>query len=62
MAGVYNILVLNFRETDPIKFPVIFHCNNVDEDTASANVKLGELNYEENTFTTLRCDNEVIKV
>lgn len=45
--------------TDPIKFPVTFHCNNVDEDTASANVKLGELNYEEDASMTLRCDNEI---
>jgi len=58
----YNITFFNFRGTDPIKFPVTFHCNNVDEDTASANVKLGELNYEEDASMTLRCDNEVIKV
>ncbi|KAL5238473.1 hypothetical protein ACI65C_005883 [Semiaphis heraclei] len=45
--------------TEPNKFPITFHCNNVDQDSASANVNLGELNYVERKSTSLRCTNEV---
>lgn len=45
--------------TDPGKIQITFQCNNVDEESASANVDLGELNYEENINTKLLCDNEI---
>lgn len=53
---------LIFRLTEPGKIQITFQCNNVDEESASANVDLGELNYEENINTKLLCDNEVIKI
>lgn len=58
----YIILFFNFRATEPNKFPITFHCNNVDQDSASANVNLGELNYVERKSTSLRCTNEVTKI
>ncbi|XP_022168931.1 uncharacterized protein LOC111032782 [Myzus persicae] len=45
--------------TEPKKFPITFHCNNVDEDSASANVKLGELNYEEKASISMKFSNEI---
>lgn len=51
--------VFNFRATDPTRISLTFFCNNVDEESASANVELGKLDYDEHTSTKLKCNNGV---
>ncbi|XP_025196651.1 uncharacterized protein LOC112595600 [Melanaphis sacchari] len=45
--------------TDPENFQIIFQCSNVDEESASANVELGVLNYEDHKNTKLQCPNKI---